>query len=175
MVDYQITILCLDDNLEAIGIRSMLESFNVSVQCHFIGNVKDYINLLTKQDSKTLVIICAHGSKDGTVLAELGPELEAIMPYKRVLTTTNYQEFLKLKGQIIINTSCCGASLASAFVQNGAKAYIGVDGYVDGSSSTYFAVSFLYNLFYLKLNLKEAHTKAAEHDADTQMFRLFEQ
>ena len=170
---HKVAILCLDDNLEAIAIRSALESFNMPVQCYFIGKVIDYIELINNQDSEITVIICAHGSKEGTILAELGVEVEAIMPYKRILTLENYQEFLTLKNQIIINTSCVGANLAPTFIKCGAKIYIGADDYVNGCSSTYFVISLLYNLFNLKLNIKTAYDKAAMHDKDTQMFKLF--
>jgi len=171
--NFKVTILCLDDNLEATAIRSALESFGITVYCHFIGNVGGYIKLINNQDSEAIIIICAHGEKQGTILAELDFAIEATMPYKRVITLENYQEFLQLNNQIIINTSCLGGDLAPAFLQSGAKAYIGADGYVDGSASTYFVISLLYNLFHLKLKLKAAYDKAVMHNQDTQMFRFF--
>lgn len=169
----KIVIICIDNTAESVAIRGVADSYDALAQCYFIGNVIDYIDLINSQPSDSIIIISAHGSKDGTTIQELGAEIELTMPYKRVITPANYQEFLKLDGQIIINNSCCGATLAKTFLNCGASHYIGADDYVDGNASLYFVVSLMYNLLCLKLSVDEAYIKAVAHDNETQMFKLF--
>src|SRR5262249_55631932 len=101
-------LIVLDDTLEAITLRGVLESFNIEVRCHFVGHVKQLVSLL---DGSTplapLVILCCHGDEDGMVLPELALQLEKDMPYHTRLTAADCAEFLDLKENLVINTGCC--------------------------------------------------------------------
>lgn len=171
----KIDLIVLGNSLEAIAMRGMLESFGFEVRSHFIGNAKKLVSLLnTKENLYEILILSCHGNERGMLLPELAEELEKTMPYHKTLTATDCSEFLKLQNQVVINTGCClgNEKFANSFIQQGAKAYIGPETYVEGNAALFFAISFLYFHLCNHLSLQEAFTKAKALDSETSLFSL---
>jgi hypothetical protein len=171
----KIDLVVLGHALEAIALRSMLESFDLALRTHFVGNVKKLVSLLNGEDNlHEILILSCHGDERGMLLPELSEELEKEMLYHKVLTAKDCSEFLKLQNQIVINTGCClgNEEFAKSFIQQGAKAYIGAETYVEGNAASFFVISFLYFHLCNNLSLQEAFTKAKSLDSETNLFTL---
>jgi|GEM_PF-152303 len=143
-------LIVVGEALEAIALRSALEAFGVNVRCHFIGHVNALISCLNgKLPLSKIVIVSCHGEERGMILPELSSDLEKAIPYHRFLTGADCAAFLKLNDQIIVNTGCClgTETFARSFIEKGAAAYIGFEGYPEGHAAVYQVISFLY--FYL--------------------------
>jgi hypothetical protein len=171
----KVDILVLHEALEAIAIRSVLESFAIEVRCRFIGNVKELVSILGGQEQlHEIVVISCHGDERGIILPELYAELEKEMPSRRILTASNLAEFLKLQDQIVINTGCCLGknNFAKSFVEGGALAYIGLETEVEGNAVMFFVISFFYFLLCKHLPLNDAFEKAKSTDKETSLVKL---
>lgn len=59
----KVTIYDTGSTLEAIAIKSMLESFDIKVETSYIGRPNQFINEVNNNDSD-FIIICGHGEKD---------------------------------------------------------------------------------------------------------------
>jgi len=167
----------IGEALEAIALRSALEAFGVNVRCHFVGHVNALISYLNGDISlsKTVIVSC-HGEERGMVLPELSSDLEKTMPYHRFLTGTDCADFLKLNDQIILNTGCClgTETFARSFIEKGAAAYIGFEGYPEGHAAVYQVISFLY--FYLCYHhpLSVAFEKTVSLGDEDGKFKLYQ-
>lgn len=172
----KVDIIVLYEALEALAMRSVLESFGVEVRCHFIGNVKKLVSLLSGAEPLyEIIIISCHGDEQGMILPELYVELEKEMPYHKVLTASDLAQFLKLQNQIIINTGCClgNKNFAETFIQKGASAYIGLETYVEGNAALFFVISFLYFRLCNNLSVEDAFAKVSSHD-ETHLIKLYQ-
>jgi hypothetical protein len=173
----KVDLIVLNEALEALSIRSVLEAFGVEVRCHFIGNVKKLVSLFSGAEPlHEIVIISCHGDEQGMILPELHEELEKEMPYHKVLTTSDFAQFLNLQNQIVINTGCCLGSenFAEPFIQKGAFAYIGLETYVEGNAVLFFVISFLYFRLCNNLSVEDAFAKAKSLDDETRLIKLYQ-
>jgi hypothetical protein len=170
----RVDLLVLNDVLEAVTIRSVLESFGIEVRCHFIGNVKKLVSLLSGEEPlHKIVIISCHGVEEGMILPELSEELEKEMPYHKILRTSNCAEFLNLQNKIIINTGCYlgKGNFAQSFLQKGASSYIGFEGAEEGDTVIFFVISLLYFYICKSLSLQNAFAKA--NSLETTLAKLY--
>jgi hypothetical protein len=159
-----VTIISIGDSLEAVAIRSILESFNYRVTVHWIGSREEVIEILKGniKTDKTAIISC-HGVEDGIVISD---ELS--------LGAQEIADVAHLTGKIIINVGCLTGlpDFVEAFKNSGASAYIAPTDYPQGKA----AVGFISNLFLLltsKITLKEAVQRASSFDKETEQFKLF--
>ena len=170
-----VDIINLDDDLAAIALRSVTEYWGCTVALHQIATAKQLIQLLNGETalSKHIVFMC-HGVEQGVALPELAPELAAEQPYQTVVTPTDFQAFLHLPDCLVLSTGCLtGRPEFAAFLGGGCRAYIGPTGYPEATSALFYALHFFYELCVGNNSLEVAHQKAAAHDAETQMFRLY--
>jgi len=145
------------------------------VRCHFIGNVKDFVSLLSGAETlNKIVIISSHGDTEGLILPELHKEIEREMPYQRVLTSSDFDEFLNFKDQIVISTGCFlgRENIANSFLKSGAKAYLGFDCEEEGNDVMFSVISFLYFYMVKANSLQDAFTKA-NSQGDKTCFKLY--
>lgn len=172
-----VDLIVVGEALEAIALRSALEAFGVNVRCYFMGHVNALISCLNGDlPLSKIVILSCHGDERGMILPELSLDLEKTMPYHRFLTGADWAVFLKLNDQIIINTGCCleTESFACSFIEKGASAYIGFEGYPEGHAAVYKVMSFLY--FYLchQLPLPVAFEKTVSLGDEDGKFKLYQ-
>lgn len=170
-----IDLFVLQDALEGVAIRSVLESFGTMVRCHFIGNVKDFVSLLSDTAAlNKIVIISSHGDTEGLTLPELHKEIEKEMPYQRLLTSTDFAEFLKFKDQIVLSTGCFlgRENFANSFIQSGAKAYLGFESEEEGNDVMFSVLSFLY-FYVIKENTIQNAFEKANSQGDKTSFKLY--
>ncbi len=109
------------------------------------------------------------------MLPELAEEIKDKYPYKDVIRPEDFKEFVRLEGNIIINSSCLGGSqkLAKIFLNRGAKYYIGANGYLDGNACLMYLLSFLYEYMRNGNNVEQAHYISSKHEDDRRRFLLF--
>lgn len=160
-----VTVLSIGDSLEAVAVRSILESYNYRVTVHWIGSRKELIEILkgSIETDQTIVLSC-HGTEEGIVV-----------PGEPVLGAKDVTDVASLQGKTIVNLGCLTGSpaFAEAFKKAGTKAYIAPVDYPEGRA----AIGFIANLFLLlasKHPLDEAVRRAAAFDAETKQFKLFE-
>lgn len=170
-----IDIVVINDSQEGMTIRSILESFGCIVRVHFVGNIQHFLSLFKDPNFlHPFLILSCHGNAEGLLLPELSPEIESQMPIHHVLTPKDVQTNLQFNQQIILNTGCCLGSkdFAETFIRQGAKAYIGVKNYIEGSAVISFITFFFYLHFVKKLPIEEAFHPAKNIDLETQQFQL---
>ena len=89
-------IVSVDDTLEAVALRAVLECWNVRVSLHLVGQAADLVQIFdgTQSISKHVILSC-HGDERGLLLPELDPSVEDTQPYHTVLTPDNLRASLK--------------------------------------------------------------------------------
>lgn len=177
MFKNSLDIICIDDNLEALAIRSVLEYWQVKVNLYLIGKSQDLIDILKQQKStsENILIMC-HGDEKGICLPELVSEIAKTQPYDKHITAINLHEFLNISATTVINTGCKTGTtdFANAFLRNGCQNYIAPIDYPEGNASLFFIINFYYQLFVNNEDVKKAHQKAKSSDGnETDMFELF--
>lgn len=178
----QITLdmIVVEDSLEALALRSVLECWQVRVNLHLIATADDLVNLLNKKQeqciSSSIIVLSCHGDKTGLCMPQLTPELIAEQPYKGNISAKQFSEFLFLPDCFVINTGCLlgDASFAKAFLNAGCKTYIGAHGYPEGNATMFYLVNFFYEFICHGKSILHAHTVASKHDTDTQIFKLYQ-
>jgi hypothetical protein len=169
-------IVVIDDDLEALALRSALEWWGVQVTLHRIGQAKDLVSLLSgsRRISKTIFLMC-HGNYQGLLLPELHSDLEKSQPYHGALTPAHLAEFMYLPDCVLISTGCATgtSAFADAFSAAGCRAYIGPAGYPNGDAVLFYTLHLCYEWICKGQPLKEAHQRATAHDEETGMFRLY--
>jgi hypothetical protein len=170
-----VDIIVLDLAFEALAVRSALELWNVQVTMHPVGEAKDLVSMLRGKGMRsTIIFLIGHGD-DGFVLPELNPDLEKDQPYHQRLTPEDLKEFLHLPGCTVISCCCStgGTVYADSFLSGGCKAYIGPDGDPDGDAALFYSLHLAYEWICKGTDLKTAHQRAASHDSQTAMFKLY--
>src|ERR1700682_3829474 len=98
----QLDLIIIDNDLEAIAIRSALEWWGVRVNLHLIGKAQDFVDIFQKDKLAEYICIASHGNeidgKCGFNLPELGGEIAKKQPYKNIITATDLSDFVKLQG-----------------------------------------------------------------------------
>jgi hypothetical protein len=103
----RVTLICADEasDLETIALRGMLEYFNFVVSTHWIGNKKQFLELLNgDQPTDDIVVIVAHGD-EGTFF----------MPTDESVSFEELQ--VKLPKKMIISTGCATGGAANEFMK----------------------------------------------------------
>jgi hypothetical protein len=163
---------------EAEAIRQTAEYFGFQVIIKHLGRPNDFIQILAGQDqllnSLKIWIFSVHGGEGQFLLPELDDSVYEPNEPRGKLGATHIRSIAKLKKQTIINTGCTlgHQDLAQAFLSTGAKAYIGVNDYVEGNASLLFVHRLLYELAN-KVKLPTAFKKASKIDQETALFQLF--
>ncbi len=173
----EVDLMEIDDALEALAFRAVLESWNVRVALHLIGQAQDVVRLLSgKQRLSRRIFWMGHGDDQGFILPELHPGFERDQLYHSRLTPDNLKEFLTLSDCIVISTCCeTGAPpIAKTFLQAGCQAYIGPVGSPQGDASLFYLTYLCYEWICKNSDLKTAHEQASSHDEETAKFRLHE-
>lgn len=174
-------LIVIDDDLEALALRSALEWWNVKVTLYLIGKSQDLVDVFQKEELSNYICIAAHGDKInnhwGFQLPELGVEVAKRQPYNKVLFASDISKFIKLNDHHILSLACLTGNqeIAAAFLNNGAKSYTAPKDAPFGNSSLYFALNFYYCLFVKEKTVKGAYDKAISIvDVETDKFVLFE-
>ena len=91
------------------------------------------------------VILCGHGNEDGFILGEYGPQIDSSMLVKGSMPDHVFGPRVNLPGKVVVSTACCtgGNVFKEVFKRGGAAAYIGPDGYPDGTDAAPGAFVFL--------------------------------
>jgi len=175
-----LSLIVIDDDLEALALRAALEWWQVQVTMHFIGKAQDVVDVFSDGNLSPHVCIAAHGiDKDGQWgfgLPELADEIAKEQLYNKLLLPSDVSRFVKLRGQNVLSLACSTGTkeMAEAFLKKGAGSYVGPPDAQFGSASLYFALSYYYWLFAKKKSVKEAFDNAAAlMDKKGDRFELF--
>ena len=171
-----IDIINMGDDLASLALRESLEVWGCAVTLHHIASARQLVRVLNGETaiSSHIVLMC-HGVEQGLALPDLGPEIAAQQPYQTALSPADLREFLRLPDCLVLNSGCAmgNVEFAEAFLDAGCHAYIGADDYIEGDAAHFYALHFFYELCVRHSSIEEAHRKAASHDSQTQMYRLF--
>lgn len=171
----EVDIVDLDDDLEAVALRSVLECFDFTVRMHYVATSGQLVRTLGDEDatSGNVVLMC-HGGEEGLLLPELAGEVAAEQPYAGVMTAADFRSFLRLPGRLVINTGCLlgRQEYADAFLDAGCRSYVGPIDYVEAYASLFYVLHFLYGLR-RGGSVDEAHEQARAHGPETASFQLY--
>jgi len=170
-----IHIIEIEAGLEVHALRYGAEYWGAFVTVTWVANSSQIVNFFQSLPRQDIIIICGHGNDRGLLLPELAGEIKDKYPYKDVIRPEDFKEFVRLEGNIIINSSCLGGSqkLAKIFLNRGAKYYIGANSYLDGNACLMYLLSFLYEYMRNGNNVEQAHYISSKHEDDRRSFLLF--
>jgi hypothetical protein len=156
-----LTIIALDDALEATAIRGMLEGLNYRTTIHWVGSRAEFLKLLAGEipTDETVVVSC-HGDEQGI-----------LVPDEPAVTAADIRRHANLTGKTVINLGCLTGHLAPAFRVAGTTHYIAPTGYPDATA----ALAFVANLFFLRaydIPLAAAARQAAAFHPECGQFAL---
>jgi hypothetical protein len=167
-------IIVTETGNEPHAIRSAAEWWQYDVTMSWVGNSQQIVDYLSSKPKHDLIIFSTHGIESGMALPELDPEIEKNYPYVHVITPDDFDHFVNLDNNTVINLSCVGGKneLAKVFLAHGAKFYIGDIGYQYGTDSLMFCLDMIYYISKGK-DVEEAFQIASQHLDPRQQFKLF--
>jgi hypothetical protein len=170
-----IHVIAIETGLQPHVIRITAEHWGANVIVTWVGNSAQVVEYLSGDPTVDVIVLAAHGDERGMLLPELADEFKPLYPYDTVIGPVDFAEFLRLRGNVVLNLGCLGGTpeMATAFLEHGAKAYIGATDYPDVAACTKYAIDFLYSLLYRRMVLEEAHRSASDQDDDRRMFHLY--
>lgn len=172
-----VDIVVIDDDLEALALRSVLEWWNIQVTLHLVGQAKDLISILDGSNlGSKIIFLMGHGNERGFLLPELSLTIEQDQPFHGSLMPAQLAEFINLPNSVVVSTACATGTpaFAETFLSAGCRAYIGPEAYPDGDASLFYILHLCYDWLCKGTSLEEAHARALAHDNETSMFRLFQ-
>jgi hypothetical protein len=171
-----VAVVAVGDTGEALLVRSILESLGAAVLLHPIGTPEDFLRVIAQGDAAPrYVVICGHGDETGLVFGEYGEGIDTVALKRGSMPPTRIAERVRLPGRIVVSTACRTGSAAfgEAFRKGGVAAYIGPDGYPDGSAAALFVHLLFDQLLHKAASPAAALRHVHGYDADLGMFTLF--
>ena len=171
----KIHIIEIESGNDPHAIRYAAECWGAFVTATWVGNSGQVVEYLSSEPEAELIIICGHGDGRGLLLPELAEQVRDRYPYNDVIRPKDFDQFLKLNGNVVINSSCMGgmSSLAKVFLKHGASHYIGPNDYPHGDAALMYLLGFLYNHIARKQSVAQAHRLASRANDDRKMYRLY--
>lgn len=168
----KVKILCFDDALESIAIRSVLESFDIKVEISYIGRPNTFIEELNNIDDYKYIILSGHGDNKFImpVLAEDIYEKDE----PRDITSEVIDEKINISNKIIISMCCnTGTSeLAESFVKKD-NIYIAPSDFIEGTAVLFFVIKFFYEHLVLNKSIIDAYNSSMINDDETKLYKIF--
>jgi hypothetical protein len=171
-----VEIICVDDILASLALRSVFEYWGIHVNLHLIPTSKELVSLL--KEGKKLsdyIILMAHGDQRGILLPPVSAEIAESYPYQDFISAQQMTSFIHVPDKIVISTACKMGSpdFVDTFLKAGCKAYIACEDYPEGNSALFYVIQLFYNLLDPISSLEEAHQKAVKDDIKCGLFHLF--
>lgn len=168
-------IVEIETGLDAHVIRLAAEAWGASVTVTWVGNSRQVVDFFGGGPGHDLIVISAHGDERGLLLPELDPSVAKQFPYDRVITPSDFGDFLSLRGNVVINASCMGGmrALADVFLAKGASHFIGPVDYPDAADALMYVLEFMYRFLVRGDTVADAHRNASAHDDDRRHFVLY--
>ncbi|RMG27265.1 MAG: delta-aminolevulinic acid dehydratase [Bacteroidetes bacterium] len=161
------------------ALRHTLEYMGINCVLAFIGRPLDIQHILAGKHPLFALadhlLLCVHGENGHIVLPELAPSRYKQDEIRGMLSPPALRQFAYLPRKWIINTGCGlgTAEWAQAFLQAGARLYIGASEEVEGNSSLMFVCRFYYELIQNRCSPEEAFERGSQMDTETRLFRYF--
>lgn len=171
-------VVGVDSDLEAQALRANLEYFGAKVITYWTGRPLDLIDVLSGKgiyDDMEYIVFCFHGDEGKFVMTELGEDVYEEGEPRGDFGVAEVKQYAKLSGKYIVNGGCTlgKKELAEAFIEKGAKAYIGSVDDVDGNASLLFMTRFFYERINNEASIEEAFQIAKAMDEETGTFELY--
>lgn len=169
-----VAVVDIGDTLEALLIRSMLESLGAVVTLHLPGTPEDFLTLIAGGERvHQHLIICGHGDENGFVFGDYIEDIDTSMLVEGSLPPSVVAEHARLDGKIVLST-CCetgGKAFADAIVgKGGAALYVAPDGSPEGADAPLFVHCFYHALLARKQTPEAALERARSYDEAAVMF-----
>jgi hypothetical protein len=154
-----------DSDIEAVGMRALLEMLGCVVVVHWIGTPKDFLRVLGQGDAAPrYLLIAGHGDHElGYYFGEYAEFIDTTTLREQHMPAEVIAPVVNLPGCTVVS-SACGAgveAMGRAFTRNGRiNAYIGCRDYPHGNDMPVFLVNFFFNVLRKKLSDHEAWQKA---------------
>lgn len=178
LAKYTVTIVSCETGNQYEVIRQAIESFEGCVIHEVIGRPSDFMDFLAGKTyiSSDFIIFSFHGLDGKFCLPELGEDIYYDYEPRGNFGAEEISQYCKIKTPFIMNLGCGlgDQGLATSFLANSCKTYIGPNDYIDWTSSTFFAVRFYYEIYQNKRSEKEAFEAARSTDSETMLFEWFE-
>lgn len=156
-----ISIICADEasTLETVAFRSVLEYLGFTVSVRWIGNKKDFLDLLQgKKETDDLIVISSHGEEGKFFM----PTDESVL----------FSELgVNLPGKTVLSVGCDTGGAKEEFMKGKCKAYIAPTDYPEGNDAMMFVVKFFWVLAQKK-NIQEAFESASADMPEGSEFTL---
>ena len=172
-------VVCDNSDAEARAIRSALEWFNVRVFTYWIGRGNDLVEILSGRDiyrDSDHLIISGHGDEGNLLMPHVDPGVLELGEPRGNWNPDTVRKYAKLP-PLLVFCSACGLGypeMANAFLDGGARAYIGAADYPHGHAALFIVLRFYYELMSRKCSEREAFERARSQDKDTAMYQWFE-
>ncbi len=165
-------------DLEAQSLRSTLECFGARVITYWIGRPRDLMEVLSGEvlyDDINYIVFCFHGDEGEMIMGELAEEVYEENEPRGNFGVTEISKYARLHNKHIFNSGCTlgNRKLAEAFLNSGAKTYIGSVDDVDGNAALMFIIRLFYGLINHKQTITEAFQTAKTIDDETYTFQLY--
>lgn len=169
-----VAVVDIGDTLEALLIRSMLESLGAVVPLHLPGTPEDFLTLIGAGELvHQHLVICGHGDDNGFVFGDYIEEIDTSMLTEGSLPPSVVAKHARLAGKIVLST-CCetgGKAYGDAFVgKEGATLYVAPDGSPEGADAPLFVHCFFHALLARKQTPEAALERARSYDQEAAMF-----
>ncbi|WDZ75549.1 hypothetical protein PWG15_13095 [Ensifer adhaerens] len=169
-----VAVVDIGDTLEALLIRSMLESLGAVVTLHLPGTPGDFLTLIGGGELvHQHLVICGHGDENGFVFGDYIEDIDTSMLIEGSLPPAVVAEHARLDGKIVLST-CCetgGKAYGDAFVgAGGAALYVAPDGSPEGTDAPLFVHCFFHAVLARKQTAEAALERARSCDPEAKMF-----
>lgn len=156
-----VTIICSDEasTLETVAFRSVLEYLGFTVSVHWVGNKKDFLDLVQgKKETDDLIVISSHGE-----------EGKFFMPTDESVFFNELK--VNLPNKTVLSVGCDTGTAKDEFIKGKCKAYIAPADYPEGNDTMMFVVKFFWMLAQKK-SVQEAFESASADMPEGSEFML---
>lgn len=120
------------------------------------------------------VVLCCHGDDDRILIPELAEEMERFQPFHGSVGPDEIRNITALTASVVVITGCGTGTdtLAAAFLDSGASAYLAPVGAPFGYASIFAPLFVFYELTEGR-TLHQAVDRLSRHDPELAMWRLW--
>ena len=168
-----ITVIAVGDGMEALLIRTILESLGAIVMLHLPGTPEDFLAILgQKETAPNYIIISGHGDGRGFVFGDCDPRIDTTMLVEGSLPADAIASRVHLPGTVVVSTACeTGAeAFGVAFTSGKVANYIAPSGSPEGAVVPLFVHCLFYQLLQRRAPIDVALKRAQIIDSEAGIF-----
>ena len=168
-----VSVVAIGDGVEALSIRTLLESLGAAVLLHLVGTPGDFLRVIGQgAAAPAYLVICAHGDETGLIFGAFDEGIDTASLRNGSMPPEVIEQHADLPGTTVVSTACLSGShaFASAFLESGAHCVIAADGYPGGADAVLFIHLLFYRLLCCGEPLAQAFEKVRAYDERLALF-----